>query len=106
LYFRSSSGPWALCRRVLDLLGHHDSQRQLIVASRFELAHVEVHPASQPLLALFDAQGGHEPQARLRVGEDPHHPRSALQLLVEALQAVGATDAQAVLGGHSSENPL
>src|SRR5690606_41527690 len=60
--------------------------------SVFKPAHVQVDPAGEPLLALLDAQRCHEPQAGFWVREDPHDSRTALQFLVEALQAVGAAD--------------
>ena len=34
-----------------------------------------------------------QPEARLAVGEDPHHPRAPLYLLVETFEAVGGADA-------------
>lgn len=58
-----------------------------------QLLHVQVASARQPLLRLLDRQCRHQPQARLPVGEDPHHPRPSLQLLVEPLQPVGGADA-------------
>jgi hypothetical protein len=42
---------------------------------------------------VLDAERRNQPEARLAVGEDPHHSRSALYLLVEPLQAVGGADA-------------
>ena len=48
----------------------------------FELPHIQVAPACNPLLRLLNSQGRHQPQARLAVREDPDHPTAALYLLV------------------------
>ena len=61
-----------------------------------QLLHVQVSPARQPLLRLLDCQRAYQPQARLPVREDPHHPRPALYLLVETFKAVGGMDAWAM----------
>jgi len=50
----------------------------------------EVCTKSGPI--MFGKTCCHEPQAGFRVREDPHDSRTALQFLVEALQAVGAAD--------------
>src|SRR5215210_5665567 len=73
-----------------------------------QLLHVQVASAGQPLLALLNRQRRHQPQARLLVREDPHHPRSTLYLLVETLEAVGGADASAVRlrEGQASETLL
>ncbi len=61
-----------------------------------QLLHVQVASTRQPLLRLLDCQGCYQPQARLSVRKDPHHPSAPLYLLVEPLQGVGGADAPAV----------
>src|SRR5215210_1803850 len=66
-----------------------------------QFLHVQVAPARNPLLTLLDRQRANQPQARLPVWEDPHHPRPSLYLLVEPLQTIGGADALAVRLGKS-----
>src|SRR5215217_1504069 len=65
-----------------------------------QLLHIQVAPACQPLLRLLDRQRRNQPQARLPVWEDPHHPRPALYLLVETFEAVSGADAPEVALGE------
>ena len=57
----------------------------LFSALLFELTHVQVAPSRLSFLRLLDAQRRHQPEARLAVGEDPHHPTAALYLLALSL---------------------
>src|SRR5215204_7582884 len=93
----------------LPLHEHHPLHYfSLFSALLLELTHVQVAPSRLPFLRLLDAQRRHQPEARLAVGEDPHHPTAALYLLVEPLLAVGRADAPLVaLGeGQASETLL
>src|SRR5215216_6156753 len=63
-----------------------------VSSPHLEFLHVQVAPAGNPLFRLLHRQGTPQPQARLAVGEDPHHPSAPLYLLVETLQAVCGTD--------------
>lgn len=65
-----------------------------------QLLHVQVASARHPFLGLLDGQRSHQPQARLRIREDPYQPRPTLYLLVEPLLAVGRADAPAVTLGE------
>jgi hypothetical protein len=90
---------------LLRLHAHHP--RRLTVSGPpmvEQLLRVQVSPARQPLLRLLDRQRAYQPQARLPVREDPHHPRPALYLLVETFKAVGGVGAWAMAfreGWHS-----
>src|SRR5688500_4252598 len=46
-----------------------------------QLLHVQVAPARNPLLRDLHRQSTHQSEARLAVGEDPHHPSAPLYLL-------------------------
>jgi hypothetical protein len=70
------------------------------VALFLELTHLQVTSARHPFLGLLDRQGRNQSEARLAVGEDLHHPRAALYLLVETFEAVGSADALAVRVGE------
>lgn len=68
-----------------------------------KLFNVQIAPAANPLVRLFGGKGADQPLARFAVGEDPDHPGTALDLLVEALQvqAVGGAQAQPMRGWES-----
>src|SRR5215204_1449487 len=88
----------------LPLHEHHPLHYfSLFSALLLELTHVQVAPSRLPFLRLLDAQRRHQPEARLAVGEDPHHPTAALYLLVEPLLAVGRADAPLVALGKARQ---
>jgi hypothetical protein len=85
----------------LPLREYHLLSLALLVATSCEeLAHVQVAPARQPFLRLFDGQRAHQPEARPPLREDPNHSCAPLELLVEPLQtvsgAVSGADAPAM----------
>ena len=63
----------------------------------------EVAPADEPLVVLLDQQGAGEPDRRGVVGEDADDVGPAADLLVEALQRVGAPELRPVRGGEAIE---
>src|SRR5215207_863422 len=77
---------------LLPIHEHHLLRLSLFAATSCQLAHVQVASASYPLLRELHRQGTREPQACLAVREDPNHPRAALYLLVETLEAIGRAD--------------
>ena len=48
--------------------------------------------SSRELLGGLGSQGAHQPQTRFSVGEDPHHPATTPNLLVESLKTVIGAD--------------
>jgi len=83
-------------------LGDHPLYSSLLFgAVSFELSHVQVAPARDPLLRLLHRQRRNQAQARSLVGKDPHHPAATLYLLVEPLEPVRGADAPAVRLGES-----
>jgi hypothetical protein len=61
---------------LLRLHAHHPLRLAISGTPMVEqLLRVQVSPASQPLLRLLDRQRAYQPQARLPVREDLHHPR-------------------------------
>ena len=58
--------------------------------------HVQVDFCSHPLLILFGQDGRDQSQAAGSIGKQSSHTRSALEILVQALKAVGRTRAYSV----------
>src|SRR5215208_5077914 len=81
---------------LLPLHDHHLLRLRLFPTVLVELTHIQVTSARHPFLGLLDCQGRNQSQARLAVGEDPHHPRAALYLLTETFEAVCGADAPAM----------
>ncbi len=62
-----------------------------------QVVHVEVAMLFEPVLVGLDRQRPHQPEAAFRIGEDPNHMSTALDLLVEPLQHVGRFEMLMVL---------
>ena len=68
-----------------------------------EVTHVEIAVGFQPVLVGFNRERPDQAQATFLVGEDAQDDGSALDLLVEALEHVGALHVFVVLERQSGE---
>ena len=63
----------------------------------FEKLHIEIAVGFQPVFMGLRRQSPDQPQAAGLIREDPHHPGSPFDLLVETLQHVGGLQMLVVL---------